>query len=137
MSVKMTGQYLGNKKVEMVHEPSGARILTDAPKDNQGEGSQFSPTDLVGASLASCILTTIAIVAERDGIELKGSHFSVEKDMTSEPPRKIAQLTVVLHLPAEIAQEAREKLERVAKTCPVHRSLSEEIKMPIAFFYDV
>ena len=67
MSVVITGSYIGQKKVELHHEPSGSIIVTEAPRDNGGEGKSFSPTDLVGAAFGSCVMTTIAIVAERSG----------------------------------------------------------------------
>jgi len=62
--VKMTAEYTGGFHCRLSHGPSGSELETDAPKDNMGKGERFSPTDLVGAALASCILTTLAIVAE-------------------------------------------------------------------------
>ena len=62
MAVEITGRYVGNLKVELTHEPSGAVLTTAAPKDNQGDGSSFSPTDLLATSLGACMLTLIAIV---------------------------------------------------------------------------
>jgi putative redox protein len=137
MAVVITGRYTGNLKTELVHEPSGTRLVTAAPVDNQGDGSSFSPTDLIAAGLASCIVTTMAIVAERHGIDLGRGHFRVEKHMTSEPPRRIAKLPVVVHLPASLGADERSRLERAAHTCPVHRSLLEEIEAPIDFHYDL
>src|SRR5262245_26719112 len=77
--IEMTALYTGEKHYELTHVPSGSHIETDAPKDNQGRGERFSPTDLMGAALASCILTTMAIMAERDGVDLKGSKARVVK----------------------------------------------------------
>lgn len=136
MTVTITGRYLGNKKVELIHEPSGATLITDAPKDNLGDGSKFSPTDLVAAALGSCIITTIAIVAERDGIDVTNSHMSVTKHMSTSP-RRIGELPVTLHLPKSLTVEQRAKLERTARTCPVHHSLHGDIKADITFTYDV
>ena len=65
MSVGITGKYLGTKKVHLVHEPSGEVLVTEAPKDNGGEGKSFSPTDHVAAAVGSVVMTTIAIVAAR------------------------------------------------------------------------
>jgi hypothetical protein len=62
--------YLGDLRTQDTHLQSGTVIYTDAPTDNQGRGEAFSPTDLVANALGTCILTTIAILARRDGIEL-------------------------------------------------------------------
>lgn len=130
--VEMTGIYVGEKRCETTHGPSGSKLSTDAPKDNNGKGEAFSPTDLVGTALATCILTTIAIVAERDGYDVKGSTFQVAKIMNPNP-RKIADLPVTVKLPAHIPEDYRKKLEHIALTCPVHRSLHPDVKMPITF----
>ena len=49
--------YLGGLRTQATHVQSGTKIITDAPVDNQGKGEAFSPTDLLSASLASCMLT--------------------------------------------------------------------------------
>jgi len=60
MAVTIAGHYLGGLKTELVHEPSGARLITAAPVDNQGDGSSFSPTDMVAASLGAIYPTALA-----------------------------------------------------------------------------
>ncbi|HYL04855.1 MAG TPA: OsmC family protein [Thermoanaerobaculia bacterium] len=136
MAVEITGRYTGQLKTEMIHGPSGAVLRTAAPVDNQGDGSSFSPTDLVAAALASCMVTTLAIVAERDGVDLSGVSFRVEKHMAGEP-RRIAKLPVTIHLPASLPPAQRAKLERAAQTCPVHRSLGADVEHDVQFVYDV
>lgn len=126
--------YAGNKKCALVH-PEGATLKTDAPKDIGGEASAFSPTDLVAAGLASCILTTMAMYAERNGLSLEGAKASVEKHMSTTAPRRIARLPVVVTMPAGVPTEWREKLERVGHTCPVHASLHPDVDAPIEFRY--
>ena len=132
--VKSFATYTGNLHCDLEHEPSGARISTDAPKDNAGRGEAFSPTDLVGAALASCVLTTIAIVAERDGLDMKGARAEVEKEMSLDP-RRIGVLRVRITLPSSIPTEKRGKLEHVARACPVHRSLHPDVAAPLTFEY--
>jgi len=70
MAVEITGTYTGNLKMELTHGPSGAQLKTAAPVDNKGDGSSFSPTDLLAASLGSCMVTTMAIVARRNDAQL-------------------------------------------------------------------
>ena len=132
--VKMKAVYQGQKHCELVHEQSGSKIETDAPKDNQGKGERFSPTDLVGAALGSCILTTMAIVAERDGVSLEGSKAEIQKEM-ADNPRRIQALHLQITLPAHLDANQRRKLEETAKHCPVHRSLHPDVRMPMSFSY--
>ena len=88
--VEIDARYDGDKKCSLTH-PEGATLKTDAPKDIGGDASAFSPTDLVAAALASCVLTTIAMFAERHGLDLTGMTAHVGKEMTP-PPRRIARL---------------------------------------------
>lgn len=131
----MSITYTGQKHCSLEHEPSQTVIETDAPKDNQGLGQRFSPTDLVGAALGSCILTTMAIVAERDQKPFLNARAEVEKEMVSEPTRRIGTLRVKIFLSKEIPEDYRPKLERVAHQCPVHKSLAPEVQIPMTFIY--
>jgi putative redox protein len=125
--------YEGDLHCRAVHGPSGTVLTTDAPKDNQGRGESFSPTDLVATGLGGCILTILGIQARTLGLDLNGMTASVEKEMTTEGPRRIARLSVRVHVPAEVSELDRVKLERAAHTCPVHKSLHPEIEKPITF----
>lgn len=133
--VKMNAVYTGGLHCELKHGPSGSAIETDAPKDNQGRGERFSPTDLMGAALASCILTTMAIVAERDGVKIEGARAETEKEMIASP-RRVASLKTRITLPASIPADYRTKLEHAAHHCPVHKSLHPEIDATIVFAYE-
>jgi putative redox protein len=128
-------RYEGHLRTEATHTASGTVIQTDAPVDNHGRGEAFSPTDLVGTALGTCILTTMAIVAERHQVDLVGSSFRMEKIMSTDAPRRIAQLTVELHLPASLSDSDRALMERTAHTCPVALSLNPEIKQEVRFVY--
>ena len=130
-----TARYEGHLRTEATHTASGTVIQTDAPVDNHGRGEAFSPTDLVGTALGTCMLTTMAIVAERHQIALVGSSLRMEKIMSQEPPRRIAQLTIELHLPATLSPADRALMERTAHTCPVALSLNPELKQEVRFVY--
>jgi uncharacterized OsmC-like protein len=131
-----TARYEGHLRTEATHTASGTVIQTDAPVDNHGRGEAFSPTDLVGTALGTCILTTMAIVAERHQVDLVGSSFQMAKIMSTDAPRRIAQLTVELHLPASLSDSDRALMERTAHTCPVALSLNPEIKQEVRFVYE-
>ena len=131
--------YLGELRTECVHLQSGTHINTDAPTDNQGRGEAFSPTDLVANALGTCIITTMAIFARRDGIELTGSKLDVTKIMTSQPPRRIARIEIDLTLRTDgLPDDAtRARLETIAHTCPVAISLHPDIEQAVSIRWEV
>ena len=126
--------YNGDLRTEAYHIQSGISIVTDAPIDNQGKGEAFSPTDLVATALASCMLTIMGIVAERNDIELKGTTAEVEKIMGSEP-RKIDKIEINIFFKKKFDKKSKLKLESAALTCPVSNSLNVSLKKYINFIY--
>jgi putative redox protein len=126
-------QYQGDLRCVATHGPSQSSIETDAPVDNMGKGERFSPTDLVGTSLATCVLTTMAIAARRKGLELPGMTASVRKHMTTEPPRRIARLEVDVVIPLPPDHPERAFLEAAGRGCPVRRSLHPDTEVVETF----
>ena len=133
--VEMSGTYAGDLRCEIVHGPSGAKLVTDAPLDNEGLGRGFSPTDLAAAALGTCIVTIMGIVARRREIDIDGIRFSVTKEMVSKPMRRIGRIRTVVRLPAALGPEERAVLERAAHACPIEKSLLPELETPVEFIY--
>ncbi len=125
--------YLGQLRTQATHNQSGTQILTDAPTDNMGKGEAFSPTDLTATSLGTCIITTMAIVAQRHDILLDGSTLEINKVMSVTAPRRIAKIEVTLQIKSNrpLTEDERTKLERTAHTCPVSLSLHPETEQVI------
>jgi len=135
MAVEMEIVYEGDLRNSARHGPSGQVITTDAPVDNGGKGSAFSPTDLVGAALGACMLTIMGLVARKNGIDLRGTRVRVSKEMVSAPVRRIQRLGVVLTLPPglKLSPENRESLENAAQICPVKQSLHPDVVVDVVF----
>ncbi len=140
MGVEIDLVYEGQLHCTATHGPSRNTLTTDAPKDNQGRGESFSPTDLFATAVGSCLFTSIAIVSHRDEFYLAATQGHVTKEMVTEPLRRIGTLTVSITVPAEKASKLtevhRKKMENAAKHCPVHQSLHPDIKTPITFIYE-
>ncbi|MDP2388476.1 MAG: OsmC family protein [Bacteroidota bacterium] len=127
--------YKGNLRTEATHLESGTVIITDAPKDNQGNGESFSPTDLLATSLSCCMLSIMGIVAKRDGIDIEGTETEVTKVMYAEP-RRVGEIHVKFVMPKKNYDEKQRKLlEHAAYTCPVAKSIHPDIKQVIEFIY--
>lgn len=131
--VEVNIEYQGELRCKATHAPSGAALITDAPKDNHGKAESFSPTDLVATALGSCILTVMGIAARAMNIDITGSHVKVEKEMVQKPVRRIGTLTVVIHVAGIHDDAQKEKLKQAALSCPVHQSLHPDVAMPITF----
>lgn len=135
--VQTRSQYLGELRCSAEHGPSGATIHTDAPVDNHGRGEAFSPTDLVGTALVTCVMTIMGITARRLGVALEGAEGVVEKHMVADPHRRIARLDVVISgLPKGLGPEERAALEEAGATCPVTRSLHPGTEVALRFQWD-
>ncbi len=124
--VKIMSQYTGKKHCKAQHEPSGSFLETDAPKDNLGLGLTFSPTDLMATALGTCVMTTVAIFAEKENIMIDFAEASTEKVM-SPPPRRIASLKTVVKFSKNIPEDFKMKIPQIAENCPVKKSLHPEV----------
>ena len=82
--MKISCTYLGDLHTEAIYSISGSVIHTYAPKDHDGEGKDFAPTDLLASSLGTCVITIMGIEAKRRGWELGEIKIDVYKIMTLE-----------------------------------------------------
>ena len=128
-------EYTGNLRTSAKHIDSGEIVFTDAPKDNHGLGEAFSPTDMLCAALASCMLTIMAIAVEKNGVDIKGTKVFAKKFMGNNP-RMIAQIDIEIVFPTNYNQKTKSILERSAFNCPVHKSLSDKVVKNISFIYE-
>ncbi len=133
--VKMKAVYEGDLHCLITHGPSGSTIETDAPVDNMGKGERFSPTDLLAASLGSCMLTVMGIAAQNHKVDLAGTTVEIEKEMVAQPLRRIGMVTLRFRMAPGIAVDKRPLLERAAAACPVRKSIGQEVEMPVSFEY--
>ncbi len=93
-------------------------IITDEPERLGGTDEGPAPHELLAATLAACIATTIAMYAQRREWDVEAA---VDVDYNPDSvPRRFA---VDIRLPPDLTPEQRQRLERVAETCPVRRAL--------------
>jgi len=126
-------EYQAELRTQAMHLQSQSLLITDAPTDNHGKGEQFSPTDLLATSLASCMLTVMGIKAQQLNIPLKGFKLSVNKIMESNP-RRVGAIELIATIPTALQQiDARDKhiLVKTAESCPVLKSLHPDLKISV------
>lgn len=127
MAVIMKGKSTGITSVELQHE-SGAIIHTTAPKDNGGDGSSFSPTDLCAVSLGACGTTIMTMFCNTKSIAVDRIEFEITKEM-SPSPRKIAKLTINYSIFSSCSEKEFSMIVNAGKTCPVRLTLTGNVEI--------
>lgn len=130
----ISAKYIGDLRVESTHNASGASIISDAPVDNGGLGRGFSPTDLVSSALGMCAMTIMGLFGKTHGLDLAGMSMDITKVMSSDAPRRIAEIDVVFSIPDRgLTDQQKQSLERAALSCPVHKSLHPDMNQKFTF----
>lgn len=128
-------KYLGNLRTQARHCASGSEIITDAPLDNMGKGEAFSPTDLLSASLGSCMLTLMGIAGNTHGINIDNTELKITKIMASNP-RRVGEIQIDFFFSNhDLNDHEKLILERAARTCPVALSIHPDVKQTITFIW--
>ncbi|MCF8370712.1 MAG: OsmC family protein [Bacteroidales bacterium] len=125
--------YIGQLRTQAKHLQSGNEIITDAPLDNKGKGEAFSPTDLLAASLGSCMMTIMGISANEHGFNIDGTKARITKIMASNP-RRVKEIKIEFDFPKNNYSDKEKKfIEHAAKTCPSSLSLHPDLIQSIGF----
>ena len=116
-------------RTTMQHIASGQEVITDAPVDNNRLGQAFSPTDLVSAALASCVMTIMGIYCQSHQIPFVSAEATIEKQMASDP-RRISKIVLHLDLSGNNWDEiTKKKVIAAGKACPVARTLEGNVSL--------
>lgn len=126
--------YTGTLRTQATHLQSGCQIITDAPTDNHGLGEAFSPTDLLAASLGSCMLTIMGIAGGVHGFDIDGTQVNITKVMGT-APRRVVEVIVELNFPHDYSDKHKRLIEAAARECPVSQSLHPDLKQTVIFNY--
>ncbi|MDO5616589.1 MAG: OsmC family protein [Cruoricaptor ignavus] len=132
MTSKIT--YLGDFKINSVHEKSGEEIITCAPKREGGTSEYFSPSDLFGISLGQSMLMAIAVLGEPKGIDITGAVCDLKKS-TYPDPKRIGTIFCIIRFPKQYSDEEKKFIEDTARNCPVALSISPNVQQTVIFEY--
>jgi putative redox protein len=99
-------------------------LITDEPVAVGGDGSAPAPHELLPAALAGCISTTLVMYARTKKWDLGEVTVDVDYDNHSTPRR----FEVTITLTGDLTQAQLERLEKVAASCPVRRSIEAGIE---------
>jgi putative redox protein len=125
--------YQGSLRCLATRGDGTVTVISDASLALGGLGTSFSPTDLLAASLGTCVLTTLGIVAERAGADLIGTRLKIDYEMVDAPVRRIAWLQLAVTLPegASYPPPLLEKFRRAVEFCPIKQSLHPDVRVSV------
>lgn len=127
--------YLGELRCESTHVKTESSLITDAPVDNCGKGSTFSPTDLLTTALLNCMITVMGIHANKQEWSFKVLEASAIKKMGINP-RRVVEVEMVIEIDgSQLDSGMREELTQVGLNCPVAKSLSAELRQTVNINY--
>jgi putative redox protein len=131
----VTVESVGNLKQEIRLGPH--RIQADEPAAAGGDGTGPDPYELLLASLGACTSMTLLLYARRKGwslarVRVALRHGKVHAEDCADCETKVG---LVDRIEREIALEGdldagqRQRLLEIANRCPVHRTLTSEIRI--------
>ncbi len=124
MSLTATARSIAGSLRQEVVIDGRHRLVTDEPERLGGEGSGPAPHELFPAALAACISTTLVMYARTKGWDLAGVRVAVDYDNRSTPRR----FEIVIRLSGDLSEAQLERLEKVARSCPLRRAVEAGIE---------
>ena len=129
---KLQITYDGSGHCTALQKAQGKTVAIDCP---YAGGKEFSPTNLVGAGLASCMLLSMGTLAVRDKLDISGTCVDVELSITDKPIKRIGAIDLTFNMPTNFAAADRVKLESAAGKCPIKNSFHSEVPIFVSFNY--
>ena len=124
MSLSATAHSIPGTLRQQVVIDGQHRLITDEPERLGGDGSGPAPHELFPAALAACISTTLVMYARTKNWALGDVAVEVDYDNHS-TPRKFE---IAIKLGGDLSEAQLERLEKVARSCPLRRSIGAGIE---------
>ena len=132
-SLKLT--YDGDQHATASKEPHHNVVAIDCPITAKGD--EFSPGNLLGISVAGCMLLSMGAVAQRDHLDLSDTVVDIELTETSKPYPHVDSINLVFTVPRDFAFTDRLKMQRAAEHCPIKHSFGQDTVVTATFDYGV
>jgi len=130
-SLKLT--YDGDQHATALKEPHLNSVAMDCPFTAKGD--EFSPGNLLGISVAGCMLLSMGAVAQRDQLDLSGTIVDIELTETRKPYPHVDAITLAFRVPRDFAFTDRLKMERAAELCPIKHSFGNDTVVTATYNY--
>jgi putative redox protein len=126
-----------NGKFQQVVAVGPHRLLADEPVSAGGEDSGPGPYDFVLAGLGACTSMTMRLYADRKSLPLERvtvtlRHSRIHAEDCAECETKagmLDQIDRIIAMEGDLDAEQRARLMEIADKCPVHRTLTSEVRI--------
>jgi putative redox protein len=114
------------------------RLVIDEPQSLGGEGAGPDPYTLLLAALGGCISMTVTLYARRKGwplervtVRLRQGRIHAKDctDCSGMTEGFIHRIERSVKIEGELTEEQYARLQEIAHKCPVHKTLSSEIRI--------
>ncbi|MCI9845102.1 OsmC family protein [Flavobacterium pectinovorum] len=102
-------------------------IIADEPQEMGGKNLGFSPSELLASSLASCTLITLRMYINRK--QWNVSEINIKIDFERDLEQKVSLFTRKIEITGEIDEAQKQRLEIIANSCPIHKTLTNSIEI--------
>jgi len=117
-----------------VRQPQDKSVAMDCPYT--GKGEEFSPTNLVEAALAGCMLMSMGTLAMRhEELDISGARIEVAISTTDKPIVRYDAIDITVTIPRDFPPRDRVGLQRAADLCPIKNSFAKDIPITVHFEY--
>lgn len=107
------------------------RVVVDQPVEAGGEDAGPMPLELIATSLGTCIALYVKQFLHSRGLPSAGMRVEIVQRGAGNPNR-IAEFDARVVLRAPVPPAYAELLERVARSCPAHNTLTHAARVLIA-----
>lgn len=110
-----------------IKSASGNIVIADEPQEMGGKNLGFSPSELLASSLASCTLITLRMYINRKQWDVSEINIKIDFEMDSN--QNVSLFTRKIEIIGEVDQTQRQRLETIANSCPIHKTLTHSIEI--------
>jgi uncharacterized OsmC-like protein len=103
----------------------GHTQLTDQPATAGGADTAMTPTELLVASLSSCVAFYAGSYLARHGLNRDGLHVTATFTTATDRPARVAWVRLAIRLPGGVPPARQAALLAVASHCTVHNTLRQ------------
>jgi len=116
---------IGKQKYKTELQAGNHIVTADEPEELGGGNLGFTPTDLLGSSLAACTAMTLRMYADRKGWDLEKVEIKVgfKRNMVTGE----VTFTKEIQLFGNLQPEERERLLEMGSKCPIEKMITGKI----------